>query len=279
MIFKLVALDIDGTLLDSDGQLPPGNIKVIRETVAQGIKVILVTGRRFSTAKRIAEMLQLNYPIVVHNGALIRLPFNNERLARCFLPAAAASRILSFSTAYFPYTVIHQDKPPDGQMVVHRSSRANASLRSYLEKVPQSVVEVECLLQVLDDDLIQIMFSGELSAVQEIDRCLSDSGATALTRLSRTYYPAKGVGILDVLNRECSKGRALEYLANYYGYAPEEILAIGDNHNDLEMLQYAGLGVVVANCVQELKSMGFTQTSSNDDLGVARTLMKYVLPS
>jgi len=276
MPFRIVALDIDGTLLDSQGRLPPENADAVRKTAALGIRIILVTGRRFSTARRIAETLSLDNPLVVHNGALIRFPFLEERLASWFLSPETASLILKSAPDVLTYAVLHSDKSPTGQLVVHTDSRNNLPLRSYLEKVPQSVKEVDSLESLLDNDLIQIMFSGELDAIQRIEASLVDLGLDGIAKLSKTYYPSRNIGILDVLEKSCSKGRALEHLSIHYDCPAEQILAIGDNHNDLEMLEFAGMGVVVANCVNELKNRGFRETSSNDELGVARALQEFV---
>jgi hypothetical protein len=103
------------------------------------------------------------------------------------------------------------------------------------------------------------------------------SGFLTKIKLTKTYYPEKNLGIVDILDKNCSKRRALEFLADSFGHQPDEILAIGDNHNDLEMLEYAGIGVVVSNCVAELKGRGFEETSSNNDCGVAEALEKFIL--
>ena len=95
--------------------------------------------------------------------------------------------------------------------------------------------------------------------------------------MTKTYYPEKGLGIIDLLDKGCSKGAALRYLASYYGLMPEEILAIGDNHNDLEMLEFAGVGVIMGNCVEDLKSRGFYETASNNENGVALALRQFVV--
>ena len=276
MRFRIVALDIDGTLLNSQGELPPENAEAVRKTTELGVQIILVTGRRFSTAKRIAENLNLDSPLVTHNGALIRFPFLEERLASWFLSPETASLVLRSVPDLLTYAVLHSDKPPAGQLTVHSRSRDNLPLRSYLEKVPQSVREVDSLESLLDEDLIQIMFSGELGPIQRIESSLIELGHCGILRLSKTYYPSKNIGILDVLHKHCSKGNALAYLSRRYDCPPDQIVAIGDNHNDLEMLEFAGLGVVMANCVDELKNRGFRETASNDESGVARALQDYV---
>src|SRR5437773_4656781 len=119
MKFKIVAVDIDGTLLDSRGELPSENASAIRKTVDLGVKVILVTGRRYGTARRIAHSLELDFPLIAHNGALVKYPTESERLAAWFLSPEIASEILVKTASFLPYVVLHRDRPLQGQMVTH----------------------------------------------------------------------------------------------------------------------------------------------------------------
>src|SRR5438093_7987744 len=277
MKFKIVAMDIDGTLLDSRGELPSENASAIRRTVDLGIKVILVTGRRYGTARKVACSLELDFPLITHNGALVRYPSDSARLATWFLSPEIAHEILAVTDPFLPYIVLHRDKPLQGQMVTHPRSLENRALQGYLEKMPQSVYQLERLEDAINDDLIQIMFAGTLSAMSEVEKSFENSGLLEKVKLTKTYYAEKNIGIVDILDKDCSKRCALEFLAGFYDCQPQEILAIGDNYNDLEMLEYAGVGVVMRNCVDELKGKGFEETSSNDDFGVAKTLQRFIL--
>ena len=277
MKFKIVAVDIDGTLLDSRGELPSENASAIRRTVDLGIKVILVTGRRYGTARKVAYSLELDFPLITHNGALVRYPSDSARLAAWFLSPEIAYEILAVTDPFLPYIVLHRDKPLQGQMVTHPRSLENRALQGYLEKMPQSVYQLERLEDAINDDLIQIMFAGTLSAMSEVEKSFENSGLLEKVKLTKTYYAEKNIGIVDILDKDCSKRCALEFLAGFYDCQPQEILAIGDNYNDLEMLEYAGVGVVMRNCVDELKGKGFEETSSNDDFGVAKTRQRFIL--
>ena len=272
MAIKLVALDIDGTLLDSRGDLPIENRRAIDESVRRGVKVILVSGRRWSMARQVSAALQLTFPVVAHNGALIRSPVDSHRLASCFLKPGVAKKILAYAHEHLGYTVLHRDQEFNSQTVIHPACRKNLLMQGYLGQFSETVVETESLVTWADADLIQIMFAGELAAIMEIEGILRFRAPDEQLRLTKTYYPHKNLGIIDVLDKGCSKRTALEFLAGYYGVSREETMAIGDNHNDLEMLEYAGIGVVVENCVEELKGRGFEETTSNDEGGVARAL-------
>ena len=277
MKIKLVALDIDGTLLDSRGELPIENARAIEVVLQQGVKIILVTGRRSGTALKVASSLGLDSPMVVHNGALIKVPHNSHRIRAQFIHPEIALQILSGTERFLEYVVLHRDKNENGQQVVHPSSRHNALMQKYLAHSPDAVLESQNLTDVLDEDLIQVMFGGHLPVVQEIEEYLVLSGLLSRVNMTKTYYPEKGLGIIDLLDKGCSKGVALKYLANHYGLLPAEILAIGDNHNDLEMLEFAGTGVVMENCVEDLKKRGFHETASNNENGVALALRKFVV--
>ena len=276
MAIKLVALDIDGTLLDRHGNLPIENGCAVKESVEKGVKVILVSGRRWSMARQVSAALGLSFPVVAHNGALIRSPIDSHRLASSFLKPDLAAEILALSEDHFSYLVLHRDQDFKGQTVIHPTCRKNLLMQGYLSQSPEAVIETESLLPFADSDLIQIMFGGELPAIMEVEAMLHSTALADKVRLTKTYYPHRNLGIIDLLDKGCSKRTAVEFLAGHYGVSREETLAIGDNHNDLEMLDYAGTAVVVANCVAELKNKGFEETGSNDAGGVAQALRRFI---
>ena len=277
MGLKWVAVDIDGTLLDSFGRIPAGNIKAINQVIDCGVRVILVTGRRLNGALWVAEALGLSSPLIAHNGAMIRSSGESRRLAEWFLQSKVAESILELTESFVDCTVLHKDRSSSGQIVVCSQFKANGPLHSYLSRVSESVVLVKSLKDEVDDDLIQIMFSGPIDLMDAVEECLEESGWLEEVKIAKTYYRKRNLGIIDVLNKDCSKYRALKFLADSNQIDPENILAIGDNYSDLEMLEYVGVGVVMANCVEELKERGFYITTSNDDLGVAKALNQFII--
>jgi Cof subfamily protein (haloacid dehalogenase superfamily) len=276
MATRLVALDIDGTLLDSRGELPEENARAVAEAVGRGVKVILVTGRRWGMARKVSALLRLAFPLIVHNGALIKSPTDPRRLFARFIDQEVAVGILGVTQDYLRYAVLHRDVTADGQTVVHPLCLGNLMMQSYLCQFPDSVLQTVSLPEMIDAELIQIMFGGELEAMVNIETHLRNSGLLDRIKLTKTYYPEKNLGIVDVLHNHCSKGAALQFLAASYRIRREEVMAIGDNHNDLEMLEFAGTAVTVANCVEELKGRGFRETSSNNNCGVAEALRNYM---
>jgi hydroxymethylpyrimidine pyrophosphatase-like HAD family hydrolase len=123
---------------------------------------------------------------------------------------------------------------------------------------------------------LQIMLSGRVGAMREAETKLRDAAFAAEFALAVTLYESKDFGMIDVIHPSCSKGSSLAEWASIRGLGREEVMAIGDNHNDLEMLAYAGTPVVMGNSVPELKTQGWHITSTNDEDGVAKAIERFV---
>jgi HAD superfamily hydrolase (TIGR01484 family) len=162
-------------------------------------------------------------------------------------------------------------------MVIEGVSAGNRALHRYLEKYRDSVVEVADLLEYVDHAPIQVMFSGRCAQMEEFAERLQTTMDGRL-QLFKTRYLKADLTILDALAVAASKGAGLEAVAQTHGIARDEVMAVGDNHNDLTMLRSAGLGVVMANAEDELKQSGFALTSSNDEDGVAEAIERFIFP-
>ncbi len=276
MPIKLVAVDLDGTLLNSRGRIPDLNRAALNSAMGRGVEVALVSGRRWSSAREIAIDLGISNPLVAHNGALVKCPVTNRQLTTWFLSPQAAIQVLQMATRFHQYAILHRNGGLHGQTVVHQASRTNQRMQSYLAQLPESVIHCDSFEAMIDNQLIHVTFGGELHAIRELEHLFIEKGIPENVRLTKTYYEARNLGIIDLLNQDCSKRAAIQFLVRFYGIARSEVLAIGDNHNDLEMLEYAGIGVTVANCVEELKQRGFEEVASNDECGVAEALHRFL---
>ena len=119
------------------------------------------------------------------------------------------------------------------------------------------------------NDPVQAMFCGTMARMSRTLRVLEGAGMDGTVTVLRTEYPERDLSMIDVLNAGCSKGHALERWAGHRGYRREEVMAVGDNHNDVEMLEFAGHPVIMGNACEELRSRGWTVTLSNDACGIA----------
>lgn len=273
---RLIALDIDGTLLNPRGEVTPRTRAALEEVQARGILVALVTGRRFGSARPVVEDLALKVPLVSHNGALTKDVATLEIVGFHPLDMETAREVVRIGRAHNVDMICCDDPDGVGVMVVERISTENRALHRYLEKYRDSLREVPDLMEYLDHAPIQIMFSGPCDPLDEFADHLRED-LDGRIQLFKTRYRSVDLTILDAISTTASKGASVDEIAERYGIDHSEIMAIGDNHNDLTMLSRAGLPIVMANAEDELKAMGFAVTSSNADEGVAEAIERYIL--
>jgi len=277
MPIKLLALDIDGTLLTTRGELTPRNQAAIQKARSRGVQIVLLTGRRFGSAYLLMQELKFDAPLISHNGALTKDLKTLETHYLYPLAIETARELIGLARASGVDLVCSFDEPRGlGKMIIEGISKNNISLQRYIEKYRDSVIEVPDLITYLPHPPIQIMYSGRCSPIDEFAAMLQVTMGDRV-RVFKTRYPAYDLTILDAVNEQASKGDSLARIANEQGILREQVMAIGDNHNDLTMLRYAGLGVVMANAEEELKEMGFLSTSSNEEDGVAEAIERYIL--
>jgi Cof subfamily protein (haloacid dehalogenase superfamily) len=272
--YRLVALDIDGTLLDSRKRISPRTQEALRAARRAGVHLVLVTGRRYPAARKVADELGGGLLLILHNGALI---IENGAVLRCRpLDRGVARRAIRIGREQGADPVVHCGQRGEGRLWVERVAPTNPLLGYYLDRAHPDVVSVRDLVEELEEDPIQVMFGGAMAEMDALlPRLVSELGGAV--RVERTVYPEPGVGILDVLDPGAGKAGALGYLRERWGLARRETLAIGDNWNDREMLEQAGLGLVMGNAEPEMRGLGLPVLPSNDEDGVAVAVERYVL--
>jgi hypothetical protein len=277
MPIKLLALDIDGTLLTSRGEMTSRTRTAIDTARQSGTQVVLLTGRRFGSAYLLLQELKLDLPVICHNGALTKDVKTLETLNLHPLEIETAHEIIMIARKFKTDMVCCCDEPQGfGVMVIEGVSEDNQALNRYINKYRDHVVEAPDLIEHVKDPPIQVMFSGPCAQMEDFSDQLQSTLGNDI-RVFRTIYPKFDLTILDAVSVRASKGDSLAEIANERGFVREEVMAIGDNHNDLTMLNYAGLGVVMGNADEEIKGMNFSLTFSNDEDGVAAAIERYIL--
>jgi len=273
---RLLAVDIDGTLLDSKHQLPSGNLEALRRAHNCGIEVVLVTGRRHRYAMSVAAMLGFDHYVISSNGAVTRST-RGELFHRDLLPAATAKALTAHMNSFRDQLVFTFDAEGKGAIVVEGLEGMSGSIRGWFERNLEYIDFVRPIEDCLVSDPVQAMFCGPVARMRQAESMLADAAlATQITKL-KTQYDARDLCIVDILNRDCSKGHALKRWAAHRGLTPQEVMAIGDNYNDVEMLEFAGHAVIMENACPELKQNGWQLTLSNDQCGVAAAIER-ILP-
>ena len=273
---RLIAVDIDGTLLDAASRLPDANRQAIQAAAARGIDVVLATGRAFHHARRVAARLDAPVTLIVNNGALVKTP-EGETLARRGVPRDLARALIVATRSVREGAALIFDRPDDRQYVYERIDWSHPQRQWYYDRNRIYMTKVEPLETALDDDPVQVAFTGGVADMRTLAgrvRALPSAGALTVTL---TEYEQRDFSLLDVTAQGCSKGAALEDWAARRGVLPAGIMAVGDNLNDLDMLELAGHPVVMGNAVAELKRRGWPQTAGHDEAGLAQAIQDRVL--
>jgi Cof subfamily protein (haloacid dehalogenase superfamily) len=265
---RLLATDIDGTLLNPQFQVSDCDLVALRRAHAAGIEIVLVTGRRHTFALPIAKQLGFDLWLISSNGAVTR-SLAGEAFHRDLMPAETCRKLCAAMQEFRGNTVLTFDKETKGAIVLEHLDELGESIRRWLEKNMEYIEFVVPIEHALVSDPVQAMFCGTMSRMSQALRALESAGMDGTVTVLRTEYPARDLSMIDVLNTGCSKGHALERWATHRGYQREEVMALGDNHNDVEMLEFAGYPVIMGNACAELLSRGWTVTRSNDACGVA----------
>jgi Cof subfamily protein (haloacid dehalogenase superfamily) len=265
---RLLATDIDGTLLNPQFHISDADLAALRRAHAAGIEIVLVTGRRHSFAMPIARQLGFDLWLISSNGAVTR-SLSGEHFHRDLMPAETCRRLVGSMQEFRGNTVLTFDTEVKGAIVLEHLDEVGASIRRWVEKNMEYIEFVVPIEKALVRDPVQAMFCGTMTRMNQALQALDRAGMDGAVTILRTEYPERDLSMVDVLNGGCSKGHALERWAQHRGYAREEVMAVGDNHNDVEMLEFAGHPVIMGNACEELRQRGWTVTRGNDACGVA----------
>jgi Cof subfamily protein (haloacid dehalogenase superfamily) len=266
---RLIAIDIDGTLLDSNFQVSARNLATLRRANSLGMEIALATGRRHGFALPVAEALGFNVTLISSNGAITR-DSDGKLFHRDPLPLAAALELVAHMTDFRRNLVITFDGEDQGSLLLETLDELNGSIKKWLEKNSQYLRFVQPIEGGMTSDPIQAMFCGTVERMTAAQAQLKKNKAL-LTRITalKTQYDARDLCMLDILNKGCTKGAALKRWAAFKGYPPAEVMAIGDNYNDIEMLEFAGHAYIMGNATEELRERGWRETLCNNENGVA----------
>jgi hydroxymethylpyrimidine pyrophosphatase-like HAD family hydrolase len=315
---RLIAVDMDGTLVGPDGRVSDRNLAAMKAAELAGVQVVVATGRRHSYAMRVLRGLGLREEdaLISSNGTVTRT-IGAKLLERTLLPLETARWLCSHVDEFRNALVVTFDKVQSdgedarGSLVVEDLADLNASIGKWIEANEPYIERVVPIERALEGEApIQMMLCGTVERMRRAEaRLLEHPGVSAVgvsplrkdevrrlenlgvteggitpqeraavaeAALHRTEYPLRDLSIVDILPGGCSKGSALMRLAEGRGVKAEEILAIGDNWNDVSMLEVAGRAVLMGNAPDDLKTVaegrGWTVGPRHDEDGVAEAI-------
>jgi Cof subfamily protein (haloacid dehalogenase superfamily) len=274
----MIAIDIDGTLLPStSGVISERNRAALRAAEAAGVLVVIATGRRQTYAQPVIDPIGLGPKniMLTSNGTVVR-DFSGRLIERTLLAAETARRLCGALRPFGQTMVFTFDREGPAGLVVENLHALHQQIAKWVESNRPYLLEVKPLERAFDagEEPIQGMICGTVDLVRQAEIALENGDLRDEVAFHRTEYPLRDMGILDLLPPGCSKGTALSRIAIAHGILPEEVMAIGDNLNDLDMLDYAGHPRLMTNASPEMLGIaakhGWVLTdASNDDHGVA----------
>jgi Cof subfamily protein (haloacid dehalogenase superfamily) len=274
-LIRLLAVDIDGTLLDSRGQLPDVHKQALLDASAAGVILALVTGRSFHFTEHVARALGLPLTLIVNNGAVVK-DLSGRTLMRQLLPRETALHVLASVDGFDDCVAVVFDRSDARQIVFEHMDWTHPNRRGYFEKNKAYITPASPLSHAIDEDPIQVMFNGSVQPMRRLASTLRALPMADRFSVALTEYEPRDFSLLDVNGAGCTKGSALAQWAGRLGVARHDVMAIGDNLNDLAMLEYAGRPVVMGNAAPELKARGFPQTGTNDEGGLAEAIRAHL---
>ncbi|MDI3472477.1 MAG: hypothetical protein PWQ20_1304 [Thermotogaceae bacterium] len=268
MKYRLIAIDLDGTLLNDKKQISDTNEKAIEDALNAGYKVTICTGRAFQSAKDYLSKIPEDIPVILQNGALIVKNHGKDVLIQKVLPKELALEILNELTDKFDLLLFKSfSKVPD---IFFEDLSLKNPFSPYFQNNLWRMKKVESLKDIVDDEVVEITVMGEKS---EVEKVLNSK--EVFKKTSKIIS-----GVLDnwvfceLFNVEVAKEKAIEFLANYYDLELSDIVFIGDNYNDLEVMKKVGLSIAMANAPDDVKKHAKLVVPSNEENGVAVALRK-----
>lgn len=268
MRYKLIAIDVDGTLLNSKSQISERTKRAIRKAVEKGAMIVIATGRRFCSAKPLVEGLGVDLMIAAHNGVLLKR-IDGQFITGRFLKPEVARDAVRIVKRFGVEPIVYRGTGDYAEIFVEEPKAE--WLVGYIEHNRQHARIVRSLEEAIRWDVLEVMSVMDRSIVDEVTKHLKE-GLEGRAKVLKQVPQDGRLAFVEVADSRVAKDYPLRFLCRKFGIRREEVVAFGDNYNDLEMLEFAGLGVLMENAHEELKKGNFMIAPSNDDDGVAQVL-------
>ena len=271
--YKMLVTDMDYTLLNKNKEVSKRNRAAIKSAIEKGVMVVVATGRIYTSARVYARLLGVTTPIIASNGAIIRDEGNDKVLYQSVLPEAAAYKMIDLCKEQDLHCHLYTRDTIFAEKLVNISLRYS-EWNEYLKEEDRVKIEIvpslEAVVSLEKENILKAVVIAEES--YKIDYIKEEILKTGIATASRSLKDN-----IEVMSKEVSKGNAVRFLSDLYGIERTEIMTIGDNENDISMIEYAGLGVAVSNAHQSLLEVADYVTGDFNEDGVAQAIEKFLL--
>ncbi len=276
--YQLLALDVDGTILDSDGQVSPRLRRAVRRAREEGTLVVLATGRRYAKARPVHRDLGLDTPLLVQNGALVVSADGSTILHHRHLARRVAVRLIRLGRQAGVVLFLYHNAF-EGDRITFEGDPSRLLDATFYRPDDGAFQPVDDLERDLDRDPLRLVAFADEAAAMRFVKLLGAEPATSRRRHRMILWP-RAIGdtwVVELYHPKVSKGDGLAALARGLAIPRSRILAVGDHINDVEMVAYAGLGVAMGNASEEVKAVADHVAASNDEDGLAEVIETFVL--
>jgi Cof subfamily protein (haloacid dehalogenase superfamily) len=275
--YRMVAIDLDGTLLRKDGTMGERTRIALQAAVQRGIRVVICTGRRFRTALPILAELQLAVPVIVHGGLLIKDAGTYETLYHSYLAKDFVLAALKFLKAHGATPIVYVDLFARGIDIYLDNERDGHPFHlKYLERNRPNCQFVGDVIAAYCPQTIHIGTLADRPSLERLNLRVEGEFGASVRHQVMNNTNEEGA-FLELMSPGHSKWLALLRLIERERLTPEQVIGIGDEVNDLEMITHAGLGVAMGNAIPAVKAVAQYVTHSNEEDGVAHVVERFVL--
>ena len=264
MAYKLIAVDVDGTLLNSEGILTEETKKAVIACVEKGVIFSICSGRPIQGVEYLNEMLGLDLPFITYNGAMVVMGKSKKILYEQKLSSQNAKNIIDLGKTYGTTILIWIENKL-------YASELNERTNKYKEIARVEPILIDDVDELIKNGVTKILWYDEIEKIEEYQ---SEVGKFLFDSVN--YHTSRPM-FLEFVDKNASKAIAMKRLGEHYKIEQSEMIAIGDGYNDLSMIEYAGLGVAMANSVDAIKEKADFITLSNDEDGVAHVIRRFIL--
>lgn len=273
MKYKMVAIDLDGTLLDEEKKVSEENKAVLKELMSRGVEVIIATGRRYYSAKELVRELEMkNSIIMANNGSIVRDMLTDNSIKTKYFDKDDFYNLIKEGKNRKLHAITHVDHYVDGYDILVEFENTDDRYKNYLKDIANRYRRIDNLLHYTDPKALAIIYTGEIEQLREFQQKLNSQYRGRYN--AYLMHNLKNVGtMLEVINASSSKWVSILEHAIFQGIKKEEIIAIGDDNNDIEMIKNAGLGIAMRNATKEVKDAAdMVSDKTNEESGVGYTL-------
>lgn len=277
--YKMLVTDMDYTLLNKEKKISERNREAVKKAIEKGVHIIVATGRIYTSARIYARLLGVRAPIIASNGAIIReAVFNNPKdtenaIYKDTLNVGTIKKMIEISHKYGLSCHFFTEDTIYAEKLVNVSLRYTEWNKYLGEEDKVKIIIADDMEKTLVQDKMEILkgvvVDNDSEKIQSFRNEIEETGIVSVTQSMNNN--------LEVMNKGVTKGSAVKILAQMYGIDREEIIAIGDNENDMSMIEYAGLGIAMGNAEESLKNVADYITGDYQEDGVAEAIEKFIL--